>query len=73
MDFYETELKKLGWQRVIRDVDNKQLEMFGEDQSKLRVWIYYEGTDLDGADKLPLTFIVDFGPPMGEYLPVPIQ
>lgn len=73
MDFYEDELTNLGWQRVTRDVDNAQLEMFGEDQTRFRVWIYYEGTDLDGVDQLPLTFIVDFGPPGGEMLPIPVQ
>ncbi len=73
MYFYEEELKALSWHRVIKDVDNKQLEMLAPDQTRLRVWVYFEGTGLEGEDQLPLTFIVDFGPPMGEYLPVPVQ
>lgn len=73
MDFYEKELSAQGWRRILRDVGDSQLEMLAIDQTKFRVWIYFEGPNLDEVDQLPLTFIVDFGPPMGEMLPVPIQ
>ena len=73
MGYYETALTAEGWQRVIRDQDDALLSMVAEDETFVRIWVYFEGIDEPESDPMAMTYIVDFQPPGGEILPIPIQ